>query len=214
VGITQGRLGTILPLPLESDSYENTAFGKFLGVYDENYRRMSWAKEFFDTFEKFGEEDFLSNAMFDTVYYKETLRSLKSKQQGMKDRVLSIFNANNAESSLKNKVVNLIAMYSNMKQYNGLAPSSKLISSCINNEWHYYDFPWAIDYLGYVKKRDGSHRRMIAHYLGFKTIDSIVVSIGDISENNLKDAPDIIKNNFSWFLRTIEQAKNNENIIN
>jgi len=91
-----------------------------------------------------------------------------------------------------------LQMFDNMKCENGIVPSSKS-STYRNSTWSPSDFPWAIQYFDYIKKRDGSHRRAVMKYLGFSTIPTIVVCFEDITQEYVDEYAPYLSENFHLF---------------
>lgn len=92
-----------------------------------------------------------------------------------------------------------------MKKIRNLVPQA-LSKSIQYSEWHPDDFPWSINYFGYLKKRDGSHRRMIMKYFGATTIDEIVVDFETINKNDLPSAILYLRNYFDLFYNEVKTA--------
>ena len=209
VGIMTGQLGSIRPVSLEPDPYENTEFGKLMGVNQLCNNRILWAKEIFDLYEACGRKEFLKNRMYETTYYKETFKALNSNVGGLKGYLFKLQKLRIRKLKYERNIINiLLNTYENMKIANGLVPSAKNPKGN-NQEWFYYDFPWAIDYFGYIKKRDGSHRRMIAKYLGLREIDTIVVDFASLTKEDLKDSLFYLRDNFEWFYTTVKKEREN-----
>lgn len=83
-------------------------------------------------------------------------------------------------------------MFDNMKAAGGLVSASKGADAG-SAPWRPTDLPWAIDYFGIVKKRDGSHRRAVYRYLGLDRIPTIVVDFAAIPDDVVADlAPDLV----------------------
>jgi hypothetical protein len=92
-----------------------------------------------------------------------------------------------------------------MKKIQGLVPNA--LNKKINyTVYHPTDFPWSINYFGYIKKRDGSHRRMVMTYLGATTVDEIVVDFDQITLDDLDDSKPYLKDNFEWFFNEVKKA--------
>ena len=98
-------------------------------------------------------------------------------------------------------------LFDNIKAANGLIPSAKLPGQR-NLSWRPYDFPWAINYFGYLKKRDGSHRRAIINYLGFEQVDTIVVDFKEISQEYVNIHAPFLADKFMWFYQQVLERFN------
>jgi hypothetical protein len=98
-------------------------------------------------------------------------------------------------------------MFERMRAVGGLVPSSKAVDFRPDAPWRYYDFPTAVDYFGYVKKRDGSHRRMIAAYLGLTHLPMLVVDFASLTTADLDDSLPYLREHFEWFREQVVEAR-------
>jgi hypothetical protein len=105
----------------------------------------------------------------------------------------------------KRRILPLLQMFENMKVIRDLVPRS-LGKKVKYNTFYPDDFPWSINYFGYVKKRDGSHRRMIMKYFGAECIDEIVVDFEKITQVDLEGSIPYLKDNFEWFYNEVLEA--------
>lgn len=192
VQIMRGAIGSIRPVKIINTPLENTKFAEIMGINKISNFRVNCAKEFFDLYEKYGEKDFLKKYVYDTEFYKQAAERRKYRK--------SIFPTPKRQ---KNNLKKFLRMYENMKKIGNLVPNSR--SEKIRYDiYHPEDFPWAINYFGYIKNRDGSHRRMIMHYFGSETIDSIVVDFEKITREDLKEMPSFLYDNFEWFYNEVK----------
>ncbi len=95
-------------------------------------------------------------------------------------------------------------MFDNMKADGGLVPSSKS-SRRGQLTWRPGDFPWAIKYFDYVKKRDGSHRRAVMKYLKHDSVDTIVVDLANVTGEYVATRLPALADRYDWFRSTVEQ---------
>ena len=198
IGVAKGTLGSVQPVSMAPSPLENTKFAEIMGV-DANKRnnfRISVGKEFFDLYEKHGRKKFLNKYIYKTEYYKSIKRMSKDWK--------SIFLFLNPK---KKHMTNFLQMYENMKTIKNLVPMSKN-KMIIYDTWRPEDFPLAINYFGYLKKRDGSHRRMIMSYFGFKTIDTMVVDFEKLSKKDLENSIPYLRDNFEWFYNEVKHKYN------
>ncbi len=73
-----------------------------------------------------------------------------------------------------------VAMLENFRNSGGrLVSNSK--SGHPSDHLRYFDLPWAFDYFGYVKERDGAHRRATLHYLGQPSIPTLVLNFSKVT---------------------------------
>jgi len=197
VGIMNGTLGTILNVPLTSPR-EITEYTKMMGVNEHSNARVESATEFFDLYEEHGENDFIDKKLYrDTLYWKTVI---VNKSKTWTSKIIS-----GLRSSEKKQIMPFLQMFKNMKKIRNLVPEA-LSKSIQYSEWHPEDFPWSLNYFGYLKKRDGSHRRMIMKYFGATTIDEIVVDFETINENDIPSSIPYLKNHFDLFRNEVKTA--------
>jgi len=199
VGIMKGTLGTVRPVPLEQGSEDETEFAMKIGVNKHSKARVKSALEFFDLYEKHGEREFLKNKM-----YKHTkFWLMSSKESGMSlSKLINMFISDYED---KKRIGPFLQIYKNMSTIRDLVPNAR-DKRIKYNVYHPDDFPWSINYFGYIKRRDGSHRRMIMRYFGAKTVDEIVVDFDKIIKDDLQESIPYIKDNFEWFFNEVLKA--------
>ncbi|HYW81214.1 MAG TPA: hypothetical protein VE890_16645 [Thermoguttaceae bacterium] len=194
-----GQLGTVRMVPVAVDPMEQSSLGQLLGNYAAANDRLRWAGEFFDLYEQCDERRFLRREMFNTQYVQQMIDGPGRYDPRLRHRGLS-------KRQCREKVRGVLCMYRRMKEARGLVPDSK--SEDGDGVWRYYDFPLAIDYYGYIKKRDGSHRRMVAAYLGLTHIESLVLDVAALTDDDLRLSPSYVRDHFPWFRETILATKN------
>ena len=199
VAIMKGTFGVLRQVPLSPDPNEKTEFAKKMGVNNHSNARVKSAIEFFNLYEKHGERDFLNKKLYkQTDYWRTISISNKTWLSRLRNFVLSDYDD-------RKRTVSLLRMYKNMKKIQGLVPNA--LNKKINyTVYHPTDFPWSINYFGYLKKRDGSHRRMIMNYLGATTVDEIVVDFDKITLDDLDDSEPYLKENFEWFFNEVKKT--------
>ena len=193
-----GQLGDVRMVPVAIDPMEETPLGLLLGNYAAANDRLRWAGEFFDLYEQCDEKRFLRKEMFRTQYVQQMREGPGRYNPSRRRRGLS-------KRQCRKKVQGVLCMYRRMKEARGLVPDSKTEDG--DSTWHYYDFPLAIDYFGYVKKRDGSHRRMVAAYLGLTHVESLVLDVAALTGDDLRLMPPYVRDHFPWFRRIILETK-------
>lgn len=205
VELMKGTIGVIRQVPLSPDSNEKTEFAKQMGVNEHSNARVNSSTEFFDLYEKNGESEFLNKKLYEkTDFWRTISTSNETWLSRLRNFIFSDYED-------KKRIVPLLRMYKNMKTIKDLVPNAlnKKITYTI---YHPEDFPWSINYFGYIKKRDGSHRRMIMRYFGASAVDEIVVDFDKITLNDLKETIPYIKDNFEWFYNKTLNASKDENI--
>lgn len=200
VGIMQGALGSVQPVPLAPAAIDETDFARRMGLNKHSEARVESAIEFFDLYEKHGEKKFLKQKLYKQTQFWLTI---SKGNETLQSKIMKIFSPSSED---RRRIMPLLQMYKNMKVIRDLVPRAldKKIKYSI---YHPEDFPWSINYFGYIKKRDGSHRRMIMKYFGATTVDEIVVDFEKISVNDLSETIPYLRNNFEWFYNEVLTAK-------
>jgi SAM-dependent methyltransferase len=200
VGIMRGTLGSVQPVPLAPASIDETDFARKMGQNKHSEARVDSAIEFFDLYEKYGEKEFLKQELYKQTQFWSTI----SKGNGtLPSKILKVFSSGRDD---RKRIMPLLQMYKNMKVIRDLVPRA-LDKKIKYSVYHPEDFPWSINYFGYIKKRDGSHRRMIMKYFGATLIDEIVVDFEKIAVDDLSGTIPYLINNFEWFYNEVLTAK-------
>lgn len=193
----------------------HSLFAHLVGVNQHSDDRVALLHEFLSAYECQGPKTFLDSAYRKTGYYDYLLRkatantlttpSYKSRR-GLRGlgKHFKDPSQNRIEDKLRQRVVNCLTLYSHMKQARGLVPKAK--QAVPAEQFRYYDFPWAIDYFGTLRKRDGAHRRAIANYLGLGTLPHLVVRFTDISSDLLSQCSPYVRRHFPWYRAILSQA--------
>lgn len=197
-----GQYAELREVPLAPDPHEATSFGQKMGCYELSNDRLAWAGEFFDRYHACGDRRrFIRREMFQTEYGRQLLEGSRRYRRFMP-------RSRPSRRACRRKVANLLTMYERMRAAGGLVPSSKADDFRGDAPWQYYDFPTAVDYFGYLKKRDGSHRRMIAAYLGLASLPTLVVDFASLRPDDLAAALPFLREGFAWFRRQVVEAHN------
>ena len=201
VQIMKGDLGVVRQVPLSPDPNERSEFAKKMGVNKHSNARVNSAQEFFGLYEKHGERTFLNKKLYkQTDFWRTISTSDETWLSRLRNFVLSDYEG-------RKRIAPLLRIYNNMKKIKGLVPKSldKIVKYSV---YHPDDFPWSINYFGYIKKRDGSHRRMILKYFGATAVDEIVVDFDKITLDDLNNSMPYLKDNFEWFFKEVKNASN------
>ena len=199
VGIMRGTIGTVRPIPLKHDPKYETGFAMKMGGARPRDARVDSAIEFFNLYEKYGEREFLKKKMYKQTKFWLTL---SKKNEAWLSRFLNFIIRDYED---KKRIISLLQMYKNMRIIRNLVPEArnKKIQYSV---YHPDDFPWSINYFGYLKKRDGSHRRMIMKSFGETTVDEIVVDFDKICVDDILGSIPYLKDNFEWFYNQVLNA--------
>ena len=179
-GILDGTLGTLQDAPFVSPK---TPLATALGYNTRNAIRVSAAADFFSKLANQGEERFLQAGVYETQY----------------------FHVGNATPHV-GRAHRLVQMHKIYQAHQGVVPTLEPRTDGI---YYRSDFPWSINYFGYEKQRDGSHRRMIFAALGKQSIPTFVVDVTKISAEELSLAPTFVRTHFDWFCTYIEKLIKN-----
>jgi len=107
---------------------------------------------------------------------------------------------------IKHRIVTFLNVYENMKRFGTLVGTARVIQET-PSPLEPVDLPWAIDYCGYIKLRDGAHRRAAAHYLGWGTIPTLVFDFDRITAGILANRHPYLRDNFDWFCALVRRCQ-------
>ncbi len=165
--------------------------------------RCKYAKEFFSLYEKSGEKVFFKKKMFKSTKYYHDLYFKLNKIETRNSLKKVLINYKNNRVILE-RIKEYIVMYKVMKKNNSLLP--KIKNEKIKKECFYpSDFPWAIKYSNYIRHRDGSHRRSIAFFLGWKTLPTLEFQFDLIEKNFLKKYSNLLYQYFPIYKKIINE---------
>ena len=199
VGIMKGNLGEVNPVPLTPAPAEDTDFALKMGLNEHSKTRVESAHELFSLYEEHGEREFLREKMYKQTNYWVTITESK---ETFLSRSLKIIKRVDEDEK---RMLRILQMFNNMKIIRNLVPKS-LDGKIEYDIFHPEDFPWSINYFGCIKRRDGSHRRMVMKYFGAETVDEIVVDFESITLDDLDGCLPYLKNNFEWFYSEVMKA--------
>jgi hypothetical protein len=176
--IMTGHRVALQSLPVV-DTQPETPFSRFIGLNNHAKKKITLVPELLKLYEKIGRKALMAGAFEDTRYVRFLAR------RGVRDK------------SIRKKVGEIVRMYDHMRKTRGLVADSKAAEP--GSGFSYYDLPWAFDYLGVRKMRDGAHRRAIAAYLGVETLPTLVYGVLDTDEETLSRANPYLRENYEWF---------------
>lgn len=175
-----------------------------LGVNEHGPRRVRLTREFFDDYERLGEVPFIKQRAFQTSYVLDLQGTVEGRRSGLRG-LRKLLARRNQQQEVRTKIDRFLNIYENMKKF----------GTVVGQAWEIHsnpppltpsDLPWAIDYLGYLKLRDGAHRRAAANYLGWESIPTLVFEFDQVNERELELAHPYIRDNFNWFDRLVRGA--------
>lgn len=198
--IAAGILTTLREVVIEDGQWESHPFGRFVGYNRHLAERIHLANDFLTEFERCGSDwKAFRSHMSKTSYYGYYHRwALRNTRKGTP--LKRYFKELRIRKSLEKQMHDFVVMYQRMRE----APALFVHHSKLSQEQgplHYYDVPWAIDYMGYIKKRDGAHRVSIAYHLGRKSYPCLVFDFAAVDEGFLEGlgAPPYLLRNFDWY---------------
>ena len=204
ISILCGHQARLEALPIASQPPRNSFLANLLGVNEHSPRRVRMAKEFFDTYERMGRGAFIKRGACDTSYVDDLRTIIESRIQQLRGirRGMAL---RRQRKQIERRVIRFLNVYENMKQYRTLVGQACTLQTS-PGPIAPADIPWAIDYCGYIKLRDGAHRRAAAHYLGWQTIPTLVFEFDHTTADSLAEAHQYIKDNFHWFAALVQEA--------
>lgn len=196
-----GEFVRIEQLFLSPEEPPYTPLVNMMGVNDHAPRRMRLVDEFLSEYDRLGWEKFMREAAFNTAY----VRDLQEAASARTDHLRGLLGARarwRQRRQIKGRIHSFLNLYENMKRFGKLVGGAHILH--VNPPpLGPYDVPWAIDYCGYVKLREGAHRRAAAHYLHWETIPTLVFEFDRTTTDSLNNAHPYIRDNFHWFVTLI-----------
>ena len=177
-----------------------------MGVNDHAPRRVRLAKEFFQKYEQLGRQVFLKGAAYATEYGQDLLATSERRTEGITG-IRGWLARRRQRIGVQYRILSYVNTYENMKRFGMLVGEAHDLRHQ-PRPLSASDLPWAIDYSGYIKLRDGAHRRAIAYALGWQTVPTLVFDFNQATKANLGDAHPYISDNFSWFDEIVQGAPN------
>jgi hypothetical protein len=204
ISIMCGEGLNLLDLKISGEPPDSTLLVNLMGANLHAPRRVRFAKEFFDAYESVDKKVFLREFVFRTEYVKDILGFEEDRIADLKG-IRLVRARNRIKKNVNYRISSFLNLYENMKKFGTIVGDAHkvhervpLLSSM--------DLPWAIDYFGYIKLREGAHRRAIANYLGWETIPTLVFDFGQVTRGVLKEAHPYIRDNFKWFAELVRMA--------
>lgn len=196
------KLVELKNLPIGPSQSHDDVFRYVLGENLHGNTRYSQLASLFNVYESTAQPLFYRKKMYlESDYFKPLLRSA-TKTNGPLTKFHSLPRRKYFEKIARDRIL----MLENFREAGAaLVPFSK--SRRPSSDFWFYDIPWAIDYLGYAKLRDGAHRRATLFYLGKRTIPTLVVNFAFIDLKVVKAVTDKhpIVEGFTKFQRIVGQ---------
>jgi hypothetical protein len=190
-------------LPLYDEEPPNTPLVNLMGINEHSPKRVRLAKEFFREYERIGRTSFLKGTAYATGYGQDLLTIAAIRTEGLSG-FRGVLARRAQRKGVRYRVLSYLNTYENMKRFGKLVGRAHAIQESPAPVGP-SDLPWAIDYCGYIKLRDGAHRRAIAHALGWGTVPTLVFEFGQVAQENLGAAHPYIRDNFHWFAELVNQ---------
>ena len=177
--------------PAPSDS----PLERLLGPYP-HWRRIGLVVELLAQYEQLGCSDFSAHAL-DSGYAGILRAQFKAT---LRDRGLmaTLRGRWSIDRRIQSRVEQLLALYDNMKKFGGLVGDARVVHDA-PVPLQAADVPWAIDYPGYLRLREGSHRRAVAISLGWETLPTLVFEFSRVRREELESFHPYLAERFEWF---------------
>ena len=199
-----GEFVRLEELPITSEEPPNTPLVNLMGVNDHSPRRVRLVDEFLVEYDRLGRSRFMREIAFNTAY----VRDLREAMSARTDHLRGLRGARarwRQGRQLKGRVHSFLNLYENMKRFGRLVGRAHSLQQ-EPTPLDAADVPWAIDYRGYVKLREGAHRRAAAHYLCWETIPTLVFEFDRTTTDTLESAHPYIRDNFHWFATLVRDT--------
>lgn len=205
-----GEFTRLEDLPLTSAEPPAKPLAYLMGVNEHALRRINFAQEFFELYEKVGRNRFLSERAVETSYVQDLVTQGNAWMPN-RGGIRGLVDRRRQSKGLRHRIVTFLNLYENMKEHGALVGQAHTLHDT-PPPLHAADVPWAIDYGGYIKLRDGAHRRAAANALGWASIPTLVFEFKRVTHEILSDAHPYIRDNFDWFAALLLQIVQSENI--
>jgi hypothetical protein len=174
-----------------------------MGNHSRQEARYSNLSNFFEQYDRTQPHLFFSKKLYlETQYFKN---EILPQSKRLFTRSLRLLNSLAGRDPYERIAREKVTMLENFRNSKGQLVSNSR-SSQPSDRLRYFDLPWAIDYFGYVKERDGAHRRATLHYLGEQSIPTLVLDFSRIDPKVCAQATDnkILRANFLKFRAMVQ----------
>lgn len=169
-----------------------------LGIHSRHEARYSNLSNFFEQYDKISPELFFKNKVYlDTLYFRN---EILPQSERLFTRSVYLLSSLTGQDPFERIARERVAMLENFRNSGGRLVSNSR-SGQPGDRLRYFDLPWAIDYFGYVKERDGAHRRATMWYLRQLSIPTLVLDFSQIDSELCANATDtkLLTENFPKF---------------
>lgn len=205
ISILCGEFVRLERLPITTDEPPNSLLVNLMGVNDHAPRRVRLLEEFLDQYECLGRQRFMREAAFNSAYVQDQMKTTQARTGNSGGRPGPIVQWQLGRE-IKHRVVTFLNVYENMKRFGTLVGTAHVVQET-PSPLKPGDLPWAIDYCGYIKLRDGAHRRAAAHYLGWGTIPNLVFEFNRITVGDMVNRHPYLRDNFDWFCALVQRCR-------
>ena len=192
-----GEFMRLEELPIAEEEPPNTPLVNLMGVSQHSPLRVRLAREFFNECERVGRSRFLKEVAIKT--------GCGQNLDVIADHMTSGLKGIRFLKGIQHRIANYLNTYANMKRFGTLVGRANMPQED-SPPLTPMNVPWAIDYRGYVKLRDGAHWRAAAHYLGWKNMPTLVFEFDRVTKDGLENAHPYIRDNFDWFAELVQTA--------
>jgi hypothetical protein len=191
-------------LPVSDVEPADDPLVNLMGVNSHSPKRVKFATEFFSEYERLGRKAFLDGGKKRTDYFADLVETAEVRMRGL-PRVRRVLEKRKIMREINGRIATFLNVYENMKRFNSLVGGAHVLHDTAPN-LKPTDVPWAIDYRGYVKLRDGAHRRAAARGLGWPTIPTLIFEFDRIDSKDFAQAHPYIRDNFRWFVDIVQMV--------
>ena len=192
-----GEFVRLEELPITHEEPPSTPLVNLMGTNHHSPKRVQLAEELFDEYERLGRSRFLKESANTTGYVQDLMAIAEFRTGGLKG-IRGLLARRAQRKGVQYRIISYLNTYENMKQFGQLVGRAHILHET-PPPLEPHDLPWAIDYCGYIKLRDGAHRRAAAHYLGWQTIPTMLFEFHRTTIGDLAEAAPYIRENFEWF---------------
>jgi len=199
------RMGSnvsVKKIPIQKKPIENNSLIKDLvGENIHSINRLQDSYDFFDKYIKYKDTFFSKKIYLNTKYIRRIKEEFYSKSNYINNSYLNKqYRKYSINKLLFLKAKRFVILYQSMKDNPYLLNGN-------NKKIQYYNLPYVINYNGYLKYRDGAHRRAISSYLGCDYVYSLELNFSIIKKNSLKQFHNnYIYNNYEKYKNVIDSC--------
>ena len=199
-----GEFVRLEEIPITHGEPPSTPLVNLMGVNDHSPRRVRLAEEFLGEYDHLSRSRFMREVAFKTAYVHDLQEAMSARIDHL-GGLHGIRARWRQRQQLRQRILSFLNVYQNMKRLDTLVGRAHDLHET-PPPLGPNDIPWAIDYCGYIKLREGAHRRAAAHHLGWQTIATLVFEFDPTTTDTLRNAHLYIRDNFHWFATLVRDT--------